>query len=124
MNTHPNRSRTDKTEIFPSLCILLVALLLVQLFFSSQLCAKTVLKVGVYNNKPTIFVNEPGKVQGLFIDILEDIALQQDWEIEYVVGHFSEVFDSLKADSFFLHKLKGFTRFFTSWIVINCNHKK
>ncbi len=32
------------------------------------------LKVGVYNNKPTIFVSETGKVQGLFIDILDDIA--------------------------------------------------
>ena len=91
------RSRKEKYLAAHYVLILLTALLLLPLLLPSQLYAKTVLKVGVYNNKPTIFVNESGVVQGLFIDILEDIALQEDWEIKYVVGHFSEMFDSLKA---------------------------
>ncbi|MCP4343360.1 MAG: transporter substrate-binding domain-containing protein [Desulfobulbaceae bacterium] len=67
------------------------------MFLPSSLYGKTVLKVGAYNNKPTIFFNENGVVKGLFVDILEDIASQENWQIEYVVGHFSEVYDSLKA---------------------------
>jgi len=58
---------------------------------------KTVLKVGVYNNKPTIFTDKNGKVKGLFIDILEEIAINEGWELDYVPGHFSEIFDELKA---------------------------
>ena len=57
---------------------------------------KTVLKVGVYNNQPTIFKDSDGRVKGLFIDILEDIAAREGWELEYVTGHFAEIFEELK----------------------------
>ena len=57
---------------------------------------KTVLKVGVYNNRPTIFEDDNGNVKGLFIDILEEIAINEGWKIEYITGHFSEVFEGLK----------------------------
>lgn len=42
-------------------------------------------------------MSETGVVQGLFIDILDDIALQENWNIEYVAGQFSELYDCLKA---------------------------
>ena len=64
---------------------------------TSTVFGKTVLKVGVYNNKPTIFEDNDGKVKGLFIDILEEIAINEGWELEYVPGHFSEIFDELEA---------------------------
>lgn len=60
--------------------------------------AKTSLKVGVYNNMPTIFVDQNGAVQGLFIDILEDIAAKEDWQLTYVTGHFSELLEALVAE--------------------------
>lgn len=63
----------------------------------STSCAKTLLKVGVYNNTPTIFVGENHEVQGLFIDVLEEIARQEDWQLEYVVGHFSVLLDDLNS---------------------------
>ncbi len=58
---------------------------------------KTVLKVGVYNNQPTIFADEDGNVKGLFIDILEEIAASEGWELEYVTGHFADILADLKA---------------------------
>ena len=58
---------------------------------------KTTLKVGVYNNKPTIFADEDGSVKGLFIDILEEIAASEGWELEYVTGHFADILAELKA---------------------------
>jgi len=61
--------------------------------------ADTVLKVGVYNNKPTIFVGANGAVQGLFIDVLEEIARQEGWHLDYVTGHFSELLDGLRTGS-------------------------
>lgn len=59
--------------------------------------AQTTLKIGVYDNKPIIFVDDAGEVQGLFVDLLEEIAIKENWHLEYVVGHFSEVFGQLKG---------------------------
>ena len=97
MSIQLTRSKKGNSVILQSLLYLLKCLPILLLFLPSTLYGKTVLKVGVYNNKPTIFFNENGVVQGLFVDILDDIASQENWEIEYVIGHFSEVYDSLKA---------------------------
>ena len=32
------------------------------------------LKIGVYQNKPKVFIDNQGKAQGLFVDIIEHIA--------------------------------------------------
>jgi ABC-type amino acid transport substrate-binding protein len=45
----------------------------------------------VYDNKPIIFVNDKGEAQGLFVDLLEEIASKEDWRFEYVAGDFSDV---------------------------------
>ncbi len=42
------------------------------------------LRVGVYQNKPKIFINEEGKADGIFIDILKDIANKENLTLEYV----------------------------------------
>ncbi len=106
----PAESRRVHSMKNASFLSLLPALLVLVLFIPSTLYAKPTLKVGVYNNKPIIFVDEAGAVQGLFIDILEDVALQEDWEIEYVIGHFSEVFDSLKAGTIDILPATAFSR--------------
>jgi two-component system, cell cycle sensor histidine kinase and response regulator CckA len=105
---------------------LLTAFLVLVLFIPSSLHGKTVLKVGVYNNKPTIFVDETGTAQGLFIDILEDIALREDWEIEYVAGHFSEVLHSLQTGTIdilpataFSKEREGYVNFTNETVIAN-----
>jgi len=73
--------------------ILLITLTLCQV---KILHAETTVTVGVYNNAPTIFVDTDGTVKGLFIDILEYIAQQEDWKITYQPGHFSELLIGLQ----------------------------
>lgn len=76
-----------------------IQILICTVFFliwcSSALYGKTTLKVGVYNNKPTIFADQDGAAQGLFIDILEHIAASEEWQLQYVTGSFSELLDAL-----------------------------
>jgi two-component system sensor histidine kinase EvgS len=48
------------------------------------------LQTGIYQNQPKVFVNGKGVPQGIFVDILEDIARRENWTIEYVYGTWSE----------------------------------
>ena len=86
MNRNSSRSKRAYSVV-NYFYYLLYSIVLLTLCLPSSLYGKKVLTVGVYNNKPTIFVSESGVVQGLFIDILDDIALQENWDIEYVAGH-------------------------------------
>lgn len=110
MNIEPPRSTKGNSIIHHSIFFLLKYLLILSLLLPSCLYGQTVLKVGAYNNKPTIFVDETGEVRGLFVDILDDIASQENWKIEYVTGHFSEVFDLLKAGNLDILPAVAFSR--------------
>ena len=90
-------SRMDKIALLSYVCLVSTVFFLISLCPASTIYAKEVLRVGVYNNKPTIFEDNGGKARGLFIDILEEIAINEGWELEYVPGHFSELYDELKA---------------------------
>lgn len=58
--------------------------------------AQEIVTVGVYNNEPTIFATADHKVQGLFIDILEEIAEHENWTLVYEVNDFKALFEALK----------------------------
>ncbi len=49
------------------------------------------IQVGVYDNKPLIFMSEAGP-QGIYIDILEEIAKAEGWEIRYRYGKWVDVY--------------------------------
>ena len=92
--------RNKKRSFFDTVQITGLFLFLVSMVWCSSASvsrAATVLKVGVYNNKPTIFIGDNGAVQGLFIDVLEEIARQEGWHLDYVTGHFSELFNGLRT---------------------------
>ncbi len=55
------------------------------------------LRVGVYNFKPLIFMGENGTAQGLYIDVLNYIAKQEGWTIDYVLCTWSECLASVEA---------------------------
>ncbi len=55
-----------------------------------------VLRVGVYNNPPKVFLTETGKPAGIFIDIIEYIAAQEDWTIVYVPGSWKDDLERLE----------------------------
>ncbi|MBP7829932.1 MAG: transporter substrate-binding domain-containing protein [Kiritimatiellae bacterium] len=51
--------------------------------------ARTV-RVGVYQNPPKIFINPEGKPDGLFVDILEHVASQENWQLDFMVGNWAD----------------------------------
>jgi len=58
--------------------------------------AKTVIKVGLYQNMPLSFVDEQGAAKGVFIEILDHIALKQKWDIEYVPATWPQCLKNLE----------------------------
>ena len=52
-------------------------------------------RVGIYENAPKIFTDESGKPAGFWIDIVEYIAAEEDWDVEYVPGSWSESLERL-----------------------------
>ncbi|MEW6079980.1 MAG: ATP-binding protein [Thermodesulfobacteriota bacterium] len=52
--------------------------------------------VGVYENSPKIFTDESGKPAGVFIDVIENIAQAEGWNLRYVSGTWGEGLDRLK----------------------------
>lgn len=48
------------------------------------------LRVGVYQNNPKIFIDKKGVPQGIFVDVLNSIAKQEGWHLEYVFGSWAE----------------------------------
>ncbi|MBD3297786.1 MAG: PAS domain S-box protein, partial [candidate division Zixibacteria bacterium] len=61
-------------------CLLLIAVWLVP----DGITAQTSLRVGVYDNKPKVFLDRDGNPQGIFIDILRTIANDEGWSLEFV----------------------------------------
>ncbi len=55
-----------------------------------------IVKVGVYENAPKIFISESGQPSGIFIDIIEYIAKSEGWDLHYVPGTWGEGLDRLE----------------------------
>lgn len=53
------------------------------------------LKVGIYNNPPKIFVNEHGRPDGIFIDVLKAVAVKEGYVLEYLVGDWQKLINML-----------------------------
>ncbi len=54
------------------------------------------LKVGVYDNPPSIQVDAQGHAQGMFADLLEEIARLEGWQLAYVPGNWADLYASLE----------------------------
>jgi signal transduction histidine kinase/ABC-type amino acid transport substrate-binding protein/CheY-like chemotaxis protein len=76
--------------------LILFLLLLFQYNLPGTLHAKSTIKVGIYNNEPLIFVDADGKGKGFFADILEYIASEEEWQIEYVPGSWQQCLSRLE----------------------------
>lgn len=50
----------------------------------SAIAETTAVRVGVYQNAPKVFINQNGKADGFFPDLLNHIATQEHWTLEYV----------------------------------------
>jgi len=55
-----------------------------------------IVRVGIYENQPKIFTDDAGKAAGFWPDIIEDIASEEGWTIEYKHGTWTECLQMLE----------------------------
>ncbi|MCF8111136.1 MAG: transporter substrate-binding domain-containing protein [Desulfobacteraceae bacterium] len=53
-------------------------------------------RVGLYENKPKIFIDEPGAASGIFVEILNEIARKEKWQLTYVPCEWDECLEALE----------------------------
>lgn len=75
--------------------ILLIAFVNFRLYAQGQ---KQTLTVGVYQNSPKVFVDNSGKAKGFFVDIIEEIATHENWQIEYIFGSWNQNIERLRKE--------------------------
>ncbi len=66
--------------------------------FCSTAIAREV-RVGIYENEPKIFTNAANEPNGIFIDLLEAIAKQHDWQLTYVKCEWTQCLNHLDDGS-------------------------
>lgn len=54
------------------------------------------INVGVYQNPPKLYIDSAGKASGIFIEILEEIAGNEGWELTYVPGTWQQCLQKLQ----------------------------
>ncbi len=70
-------------------CFIVCCLLLSFLCSDISLGAESV-RVGIYDFKPLVYRNDNGEPAGIYVDILEEIARRENWEVSYVYGTWPE----------------------------------
>lgn len=55
-----------------------------------------VVRVGIYENSPKVFTNEWGNPAGIFVDVLEYIATQEGWELDFHFVRWAEGLEMLE----------------------------
>ncbi|MEX1347369.1 MAG: transporter substrate-binding domain-containing protein, partial [Desulfobacterales bacterium] len=54
------------------------------------------IKVGIYQNKPKVFVDSADEPQGFFVDILNHIASKEGWQLDYVASTWEKNLEKLE----------------------------
>ena len=55
-----------------------------------------IVRVGVYQNAPQVFIDDQGVAKGIYVDLLKEVALREGWEIEFVQGTFANGLEDVK----------------------------
>ncbi len=76
--------------------VFFVAIALLVLVLCQPAAARDV-RVALHEIKPSLYTDEQGKPAGIFVDLIQDIAAKEGWNIIYVHGTFSENLDRLAA---------------------------
>src|SRR5947207_11414307 len=87
----------------------LLALALVLFAAPAPLGAGAAIRVGTYANEPLIFRDAEGKPQGIYVDVLEHVARQEGWTLEYVEGAWEQCLERLQQGQIDLLVAIGYT---------------
>ena len=68
--------------------LLAAAVLLISALFSPAVAARDV-KVAITELKPSLYTNEQGEPDGFFVDVIEDIAREEGWNVIWKIGRAS-----------------------------------
>ncbi len=90
--TRPSAGAATRPLFSFFLVLLLTPLLLAALATSAAAQGQRV-RVGIYENAPKVFTDESGKPAGIFVDVMNEIARREGWEVEYVHGSWGEGLD-------------------------------
>lgn len=74
----------------------LAALSILLLTALSTRADSPIVRVGVYENSPKVFTAAAGQPAGIFIDVIEDIARVEGWQLRYVHGSWAEGLERLE----------------------------
>jgi len=69
----------------PAACVFLLTLA-----WGVSAVSEVEVRVGVYDNPPKVVVSSEGAVSGLYPDLLEAIAEDEGWVLQYVAGTWTE----------------------------------
>lgn len=69
---------------------LVIKTLMALIWLSPETLSAEVIRAGIYDNKPKVFVDEDGKPAGFFVDITEEIAKRNNFQVEYVYGTWAD----------------------------------
>lgn len=83
------------SRFFTLFLLLLLVCICFPLMALSQDISGT-LRVGIYQNQPKIFIDEKGQASGFWPDLIEFIARQEGWKIQYVLGTWEECLQKLE----------------------------
>lgn len=82
-------------KFLPVVSLLLLSSILIPFLTTSSSAGGDEIRVGVYQNPPLV-LNDNGEIAGFYIDILEYIAEEEDWDIVYVYDTFPNLTESLR----------------------------
>jgi len=83
------RVRVRRSSAPPILAIFLL------LFAVVPAIAQQAVRVGIYDNPPKVSIDRTGTVSGLYPELLEEIASEEGWALEYVPGSWTESMERL-----------------------------
>lgn len=90
------RSRALRPRLRAGAVLALLLLALTLLTAPPTRADARVVRVGVYENSPKVFTAGSGRPAGIFIDVIEDIARAESWQLRYVRGSWAEGLERLE----------------------------
>ncbi len=74
------------------------------------------IRVGIFQNKPIVFQDELGNAQGLYIDLLNEVAKQENWQVEFIFDSWTNNLERLKQNDINLMTSIAYTKERDSYI--------